>query len=143
MYIGAAPWKSSELLTPAKGYPLTGEADEYLQKEQNMGIQDKKGKKKEKWIRRVLVLLSYKARIDGQSAPQKLTMDLLLTCYLVEPTGISIWVFPTVKHNMKCTGISERECQTHSCLGVTVMKKDAEVLQSTQSSQNKEEIGKD
>lgn len=83
------------------------------------------------------ILLSYKARIDGQPAPQK------LTCYPVEPTGIRIWVFPTVKQNIKCTRISERECQTHSCLGVTVMKNDAKVLQSTQSSQNKEEVGKD
>lgn len=80
--------------------------------------EERKGSKKS--------LLSYKARIDGQPAPQK------LTCHPVEPTGIRIWVFPTVKQNIKCTGISERECQTHSCLGVTVMKNDAEVLQSTQ-----------
>lgn len=49
-YIGAAPWKISELPIPAKEHPLTGETDKCLQKGHNMGIlaQDRKGKKKGK-----------------------------------------------------------------------------------------------
>lgn len=50
----------------------------------------RKGRRKERKEERKeskKILLSYKARIDGQPAPQK------LTCYPVEPTGIKIWVF--------------------------------------------------
>lgn len=118
-------WRNRQALTKGAqhGYSCSGQEKK----------EERKGKKH---------LLSYKARTDRQPAPRNY-LWILLTCYPVEPTGISIWVFPRGKHIIKWTGISERECQTHSCLGVTVMKNDGEVLQSIQSSQKKEEVGKD
>lgn len=81
-------------------------------------------------------LLSYKGRINGQPAVQKVTL------YSFEPAGIGIWVFQILKHYMH-KGLVEGVPDPLVPGSEYNDKWCPEVLQSTWNSQNKDEIRKD